>query len=79
MIKVTFTIIEEKGGAIRFRGLGQNIGTPTNKEVSFTKDLMMMINKVTGPGDFVKTQDKIPMTIITWVDKDKENEHPNRN
>jgi hypothetical protein len=75
MIKLIFTVTEEEDGAIRFKGHGDNVGTPTHKEVEFTRDLLETVNKVTGPGDFVKIEDKIPMTIITWRDKD---EHKNR-
>jgi len=75
MIKITFTVEEEKIGAIRFRGLGENIGKPTRKEIEFTEDLMRTINKVTGPRGFVKIEDNIPLTIIKWKEK---NEHPNR-
>lgn len=75
MIKLTFTIVEEKDGAIRFKGLGENIGDPTIREVSFAEDVMTTLNKVTGPGDFVKTEDKVPLTIIKWI---KKNERPNR-
>jgi len=71
MIKMTFTITEEKDGAIRFRGRGENVGKPTAKEMEFTENLMKVVNDVTGPGNFFKTEDKVPLTIIKWKEKDE--------
>lgn len=76
MIKLIFIVKEEKDGAVRFKGFGENVGKPTRKEIEFTEDLMSTINKVTGPGDFVKTEDKIPLTFIKW--RDKKDEHQDR-
>lgn len=75
MIKIIFTVTEEEDGAIRFRGLGENVGKPTPKEVEFTENLMTQVNVITGPGGFAKTKDIIPMTLIKWRDKD---EHKDR-
>lgn len=74
MIRMVFTIEEQKDGMIRFRGGGEDVGgSPTKKEVSFAEDIMKLINK--EPAKFIKTHEVVPLTIIKWK---KKNERKNR-